>query len=466
MSAPRQKMPGVPISRAFAFFALAVALLAPVAARADQTWLVVSDIHLLPYDTQQAPTPPGRDSNLALLDSALAEMKHSIPAPAVVLIPGDFLAHNFPRLVGLHDAGTAPSGAGLQVMKLIARRFAQVYPKAQFAIVLGNNDDPCGDYHSPVDGSYLREVAKIWAPLVNRAGAAPDFERAFSQGAYYTASLPVHGLRLIALNTVYFSKEYLGDCKGRRPEAQPRELAWLRATIASTPAGTRNVLMMHIPPGFDAFVTEMARGVIGWPYYNGDANDALLSIVAGAPDRIAFGVAGHAHRFDFRLIPAKTPVPFFVFGALSPVYGNNPNFSAVTVTPGGAVRDIVFHVFDETTGVWEPGRSFNAEWKTEAASIEAPVLAGLHRDLGVKPAMRTAWDAQSSAWPARGASARVLWAAGWRIAWCAQVDQSASFPTCAQIGDPMSWLRAIAVIVPAIVLAIVLVVILRRRRRS
>jgi hypothetical protein len=465
MGAPRQKMPGVPLTRVVALFALAAALLAPAAARADQTWLVVSDIHLQPYDALQRPSPPGVDSNEALFESALAEMKRTVPVPAVVLIPGDFLAHLFPRLVGLHDAGSAPSGVGLKVMQNIARRFAQTYPKAQFAIVLGNNDDPCGDYHSPVDGAYIRDVAKIWAPLVNRGGASPDFERDFSRGGYYTASLPVRGLRLVALNSVYFSKEYLGDCKGRRPDAAPRELAWLRSTLASSPAGTRNVLMMHIPPGYDAFVTEVARGVIAWPYYDGDANAAMLSIVSDEADRIAFGVAGHAHRFDFRLLPAKTPVPFFVFGALSPIYGNNPNFSEVSVTSGGAIGDIVFHVFDEASAAWLPGRSFNGEWKTQALSIEVPTLQSLHGALAVTPPMRTAWDAQSAAWPPPGASTRVLWANGWRIAWCAQSEQSAAFSTCAQIGDPMAWFRAIAVIAPAIVLVAVLVVILRRRRR-
>ena len=86
-------MPGVRSFRIFALIALAVALLAPVCARADQTWLIVSDIHLNPYDALQRPSPPGSDSNLALFESTLAEMKRSVPSPAVVLIPGDFLAH-------------------------------------------------------------------------------------------------------------------------------------------------------------------------------------------------------------------------------------------------------------------------------------------------------------------------------------------------------------------------------------
>ncbi len=444
--------------------ALAVALLAPACARADQTWLIVSDIHLNPYDALQRPSPPGNDTNLALFESALAEMKHSVPSPAVVLIPGDFLAHYFPRLVGLHDAGSAPAGAGLAAMRNIASRFAQAYPKAQFAIVLGNNDDPCGDYHSPIGGSYLKELVKIWAPLVDRGGAAPAFADSFSHGGYYVASLPVRGLRLVALNSVYFSREYLGDCKGRQPEAAPREVAWLRSTLASTPAGTKNVLLMHIPPGYDAFVTETARAVVAWPYYEPEQNASVLNAIATSADRIAFGIAGHEHRFDFRLVPGKPNVPILVFGALSPVYGNNPTFATVSVTPAGDIRDIAFHAFAESSATWMPGRSFGDAWKTGAPSIGAETLEALHRGLERTPAMRSDWDAQSIAWPAPSANARFLWGNGWVVAWCAQTELSTTYATCAKIGNPMAWLRVAVAVLPAILLAIALVIILRRRR--
>lgn len=457
-------MPGVPLSRMFALIALAVALLAPVCARAGQTWLIVSDIHLTPYDTQQRPSRAGSDSNLALFQSMLAEMKKSVPEPAVVLVPGDFLAHNFPRLVGLNDAGSAPSGAGLQVMRTIERGFAQAYPKAQFAIVLGNNDDPCGDYRSPIDGSYVQELAKIWAPLVNRNAAAPGFAAAFARGGYYEASLPVRGLRLIALNTVYFSREYLGDCKGRQPEAVPRELAWLRSTLASTPAGTKNVVLMHIPPGYDAFVTETARGALAWPYYDPQTGAGLLDAIAANADRIAFGIAGHEHRFDFRLIQSKPVVPILVFGALSPIYGNNPTFATADITPAGDVGDVTFHAFDESNAAWMPGRSFSVAWKTGAATIDAGELESVHRGLETAPAMRPDWDALSIAWPAPNAAARYLWGAGWLMPWCAQTELSSTYAACAKIGDPRAWLRVAVAVFPAVLLVVALVIILRRRR--
>jgi hypothetical protein len=457
-----KKMQGV-ASRVVALIALALALLVPAAARAGQTWLIVSDIHLDPFDTGSRPSRAGNDANLALFESMLAEMKRSVPDPAVVLIPGDLLAHRFAALVNQHDAGSATAGVALQTMRHIAARFAQTYPKARFAMVLGNNDDPCGDYKSSVGGPYMEALAQVWAPLVDRGGAAPGFERSFASGGYYTAALPLAGFRLIALNTTYFSKEYLGDCNGPQPAAAPRELAWLNSTLASTQAGTHDVLLMHIPPGYDAFATEAARGIVAWPYYGDDSDAGLLEAMVANGDRLAFAIAGHSHRFDFRLVPASHPVPIFVFGALSPIYGNNPNFTTIDVTPNGRVHDLSFYVYDEKDGNWQPARSFDAAWKLESPDIDAAGLAALHQGLGDVPAMRVPWDEQSSAWGANSRNVRILWADGWRMAWCAQSDLGPTYAACAHTGDPQAWLRLAIWVFPIVALVAVLVIVIRRR---
>jgi sphingomyelin phosphodiesterase acid-like 3 len=43
------------------------------------------------------PSQYGKDSNWPLLHSALEQMRKTLPSPAFVLVPGDFLAHNFRR---------------------------------------------------------------------------------------------------------------------------------------------------------------------------------------------------------------------------------------------------------------------------------------------------------------------------------------------------------------------------------
>ena len=450
-------------SRTLALIALVAALLVPAAARADQTWLVVSDIHLNPYDAYRRPSPPGSDSNLALLESSLAAMKRAVPEPAMVVLPGDFLAHYFPRLVNLNAAGSSQSGEALKAVQIVATRFGRTFPHARFAVVLGNNDSACGDYRSDVDGPFMQGFARAWAPLVNRGGAATQFAQTFPSGGYYTEALPIRGLRLIGLNSTVFSKEFFGDCRGGHADQATGELAWLNATLASTPPGIHNVVLLHVPPGYDTFVTETARGAVAWPYYFGAANAGLLDAISQNATHVAFVLAGHTHHFDFRIVPSKPPVPMIVFGAVSPVYRNNPNFATIQVTPEGNVRDLTLYAFDETTLTWLPGRNFNEAWKPDPPELGAASLEGIHARLHGSPQMRTAWEGQTAAWAAR--NPRLLWAAGWPVAWCAQTNLDAAFAACAKTGDPMAWVRLGLAVTPAVLLAIVLVIVIRRRIR-
>ena len=52
---------------------------------------------ILESSPDKSPSGYGQDSNWALLRSALEQIKETMPAPAFVLLPGDFLAHNFRR---------------------------------------------------------------------------------------------------------------------------------------------------------------------------------------------------------------------------------------------------------------------------------------------------------------------------------------------------------------------------------
>src|SRR5579872_818973 len=129
------------------FAVLLLLCLLPAAARADQRWLVVSDIHLNPYDTSPQPAPYHVDSNWALLRSALDRMHAVDPNPAVIVIAGDFLAHQWGDKVRAAGFASASDQAE-KTMRRIAGAFGAKFPKAQFLVTLGNNDDPCGDYRT------------------------------------------------------------------------------------------------------------------------------------------------------------------------------------------------------------------------------------------------------------------------------------------------------------------------------
>ncbi len=423
----------------------------------EQVWLAVSDVHLNIFNRSVRPSPNATDTNATLFESALRQMERAAQDPAVVLLPGDFLVHNFRRHVPA-NAGT-PDEAGIRTMRWIAGKLGRAFPKAQFAIALGNNDAPCGDYKSDDRSAYLAAVGSVWAPLINRNGASPDFSASFLRGGYYTSRLPLHGLRLVVLNTVLLSSEYGGNCGGDDSQAASDELAWLRTKLRGTPSGTHNVVMMHVPPGFDAFSTDYVHGFLTWPFLKPRYNPQLVEALAAPSNRIIYAIAGHTHRFDFRLAGG---VPIVVLGSLSPVYGNNPAFYTLRVLPNGSIRDVDAYTFDESIREWQRARSFDRSWNV--TRIDAPSLAALHARLGDFPAARALWGRQANGWPIYGPRARGGWQGKrWRVAWCAQALLIANFAQCAGIERRV---RALYVLVPVVVVAVavtLLLVVLRAR---
>lgn len=428
----------------------------PVSAQGEQVWLTVSDVHLNLFDRSIKPSPNATDANRALFKSALEQMKRAVHHPAIVLLPGDFLMHNF-REQAAHN-GVAPDEAGIRTMRWIAVALERAFPTAQFAIALGNNDIPCGDYKSDDGSTYLGTLARVWNPLVNRDGAAPGFAASFVRGGYYTMRLPVRGMRLVVLNTVLLSSEYRGECAGDHNQAASEELAWLRRTLRDTPRGTRNVVMMHVPPGYDAFSTDYVRGFLSWTFLKSRYNAELVGALSAPADRVAYAIAGHAHRFDFMI--AGT-VPVIVFGSLSPIYGNNPAFYTMRVLPNGLLHDIDVYPFDESILNWLRPRSFDRTWRVRR--IDAVSLSQLHALLGNSPAARAEWDEQATGWPTDLTVARGTWQADrWRISWCAQTFLIAKFARCAGIERRIRIAQMFVGVIVAAVALTMLVVILRR----
>lgn len=425
------------------------------AAATDQVWLAVSDIHLNVFDRSSRPSDYHFDSNLALLRSAVAHMKRTVRDPAVVLLAGDFLTHSFSKRAGRESID--PDAAGLASMRSIASILGRAFPKARFAITLGNNDFPCGDYRSG-RSRYLDRVAHIWKPLVDRDGASPGFETSFSRGGYYTASLPLPGLRLVVLNTVPFSTEYRGPCRGGG-DPTSAEMTWFAKVLRDTPAGTRNVVMMHIPPGFDAFATEYVRGFIAWPFLKPRYSRALLDTIQRSRGSIPFAVAGHTHRFDFRLARG---VPIVGLGALSPIYDNNPTYYALHVTPEGGLRDIDDYVFDESRQAWLPARSFDRTWGL--ARVDGSTLAQLHERIGAAPDARATWNRQASGWSSAVDDPYEPWGINWRVAWCVQTFLGPDFGSCAGIERRVGVLAALVFLSLVALAGLVLALALRLSR--
>jgi hypothetical protein len=350
-----------------------------------QQWLFVSDLHFTPYDdpsligqlvgapasgwrailatSTRPPSPYFSDTKFALFESALAAMKATIPNPRVVIIPGDFMGHNFPQQFAKYVPGAPAAIYDAFVDKTIAflaAEFNAAFPRAQFLITVGNNDGYCGNYMSTPGSPFLAHMAAAWEPLVDRNGNAPKFVSEFSTAGYYTANLPSGGaIPAIALNSVYWSAFYKNAC-GTQPDPGSTELAWLSTALAATPSA---ILMTHIPPGIDEYAS--LNNDAATPLYVETYTQQLLSILKAPGKSPRAFILGHIHHATFEIADTSAAqVGTLGVPSISPNQGNNPAFVVGNLAAGAPViADTTTYVLPlGAMGMWEKLYAFNAEY--------------------------------------------------------------------------------------------------------
>ena len=415
-----------------------------------QPWLVVSDLHIEPFDNAPTPAANGADTNWALFKSTIAQMRRTEPGPRVVVIPGDFLAHHFGSVIAAANSHSSVAAAAQTEMTRIERAFATAFPHAQFLIALGNNDDPCGDYSTAPNTAYLSSVARIWAPLVNRNGAAPDFVREFSHAGYYTARLPFKNGRAVVLDDVYWSLVFHG-CGRASGDIPAQQLAWLSREISGQSAA-RNVVLMHIPPGIDENSTLLARRFINVPYLRGAYEAQFERIISSGLPRIPFIIAGHMHQNEFRLAGGA---PVLVAPAVSPIYYSNPAFLRLEVREDGTLADYQQFAYDEDAGRWMQVLDFNRAFGVDA--FTAASVQAIHERLASDPSLRQTW---SSAMVGGSPHVRADWQT-WRAFWCAQTFSASGYAACAGDQRRAAVLPIAAALLAALVLLALVALALR-----
>ena len=429
---------------------------APVSVWAADPWLFVNDVHLDPSSHYTEPVGMGDDTNPALLASALAEMRRVAPNPPVIVMAGDFLGHHF------------KSANAIPTMVALARRFNAVFPHAQFVMTLGNEDADCGDYAIAADSTLLRAVADAWEPLVNRNGAAPNFRRTFSHDGFYTARLPVNGLRAVVVDDAFWSPFYRNLCG---PHADPTTATLADLERALAPSTTeRRWLVMHIPPGIDASSTlRLAKHLAIVPFLRPDPRERLLALVAEPTRHVDLIATGHAHRFAYRIIdrPGSTSIPLLISPAISPIYDNNPSFLTADVAVDGRILNLEEH--SRVRGTWQDVGGLGS---LGASEFSGPALTALQHRLTREPALRETFSRLYTG----GTRWREINESNWRSYWCVATEfTSTGFRDCVNEGG-FSFLTRRGVIVVGVAFAGVLVVLglivafivstVRRRKRS
>jgi sphingomyelin phosphodiesterase acid-like 3 len=347
----------------------------------------------------------GRDTGWLLLRSTLREMRDVLPDADFLLVPGDFLAHNFRN--AFDRAATEHSDAAYRsfvrkTMLFLAEELSQSFPNRPILPALGNNDDLCGDFLLQPHGPFLADTLPIVRALVGEDGEPRFSENWEGYGNY---SVKVRGLRIIAANTVFFSPRYRDAC-GPPDGADPGRatLAWLETELAAAQQAQEPVwLLYHVPPGVDGFATlfrgscpddviPMWEPAYAAPFY------ALLQRYAGA---VAASFAGHTHMDGFRLIGDSERRYAFVLitPALSPIFGQNPAFRTVVYDAAGGIRDETTYELANlmqasakggVPPIWQAEYTFTRQW--ELPRVDAASLDRLYSLIRGQPAARQRWQ--------------------------------------------------------------------------
>ncbi|HJU18356.1 MAG TPA: hypothetical protein VJ770_18035 [Stellaceae bacterium] len=345
------------------------------------------------------------DTNWRLLRATLRQMKAVLPDPAVVLIPGDFLAHQFRRkfnAAARHHSDADYRAFVYKTMQFLTDQITGAFPGRPILPVIGNNDSDCGDYQVAPGGPFLAGTLPLLRRMLGGA-AGEDVGRDWRGGGNYSVVLPhSRGLRVIVVNTVFFSPAYRNRC-GSAGQDDPGKatLAWLAHRLeAARQAGVKIWLTYHIPPGDDFYETfrsgkcpkafvPLWKSAYAEPFY------ALMRQYAGI---IAAAFAGHLHMDTFRLIPSGGFV--LITPAVSPIFGQNPAFRTVSFDRAGRLLDETTYDLTNLMGAnasptgppadWEAEYTFTREW--HLPRLDRASLARLAQQITTVPDARRRWE--------------------------------------------------------------------------
>src|SRR5271157_5900414 len=391
-----------------------VALVSSLVAAAPSQWEPI-----LQHTSPDSFSPYGQDTNWWLLQSALDQMRKTLPHPAFVMITGDLLAHGFPQafLNATHNKDPEHYRAFvLKTVEFLAFEFRKRFPATKILVTPGNNDEDCGDYSIQGGGTFLSDTAEVARDL---AGADAPFARDWKAlGSYNVPHPTTPGVRILSLNTVFFSNKYQAasfskGCAAVESTAASDLLQWLQSNLAAAQGANDKVwLMFHIPPGIDGYATThnysaQAQGtgdsanvscnpiVPMWVPTWTQQVDVLLEEFHST---VIASFAGHTHNDDFRLVNAAGVNKSFVLidPPVSPIYEQNPGFRIVTFDRDGSLTDQTTYYLtnlkeasSKVRGRWKKEYQFTLEWKMTRLDLAS--LGTIYSDIQTTKTARDRW---------------------------------------------------------------------------
>ncbi len=354
-----------------------------------------------------------QDTNWWLLRSTLEAMVRAEPHPTLVMFTGDLLAHDFRRLYGNITHDNQPEHYRAFVLKtvdFVALEFRKHFATAKILLTPGNNDDYCNDYNIEANGAFLNDTAERARDL---AMEREQFSATWkSLGSYSVEHPTLQGVRILSLNTVFWSDKYRATsfahgCATLNSMAARDLRIWLESQLAEAQQSHEKVwLMFHIPPGIDGWATthpddrtsapSCASSVVSmWaPEWNA-AFERVLERYRGT---VLASFAGHTHVDDFRVLGATGVNQQFVLidPAISPIYNQNPSFRIVDFKSDGTLADQTTYFLTnlmqaggKTRGRWRREYTFSQRWKTR--QLDGSNLARIYDKIASRSTARDLW---------------------------------------------------------------------------
>jgi len=354
-------------------------------------------------------SPYGQDTNWWLLQSALDQMRKTMPQPAVLLITGDLLAHNFPQTFSktTHDNDPEHYRAFvLKTVQFLALQLRRRWPQTQILLTPGNNDDDCGDYAIEAAGTFLSDTAPIVHELAHADDQSVDNWKAL--GSYVVQPSAIPGLRIVSLNTVFFSTKYEAEsfqnkCAEVESTAANHAFDWLEHAVADAEqAGQKVWLMFHIPPGIDGYASvhghngSCEANIV--PMWAPEWTVKFDSFLVSQRDTVLATFAGHTHTDDFRVVSdGDAPAQFVLIDPpISPVYAQNPAFRVFEFKDYGELANQTTYYLTNLTSAnanqpaqWKTEYVFKNEWK--AKRLDVASLGKIYTGIANNDAARQHW---------------------------------------------------------------------------
>jgi sphingomyelin phosphodiesterase acid-like 3 len=424
---------------ALVLLAVSVAGAQPASKNSPGKLLIASDIHFNPMadptlvadlvatDVAQwegilrrskltAFSPYGQDSNWWLMRSAFDAMVRTEPHPALVMFTGDLLAHSFPKTyTGItHDNDPEHYRAFvLKTFDFIALEFRKRFPDAKVLLTPGNNDEECGDYSIAENGIFLSDTAERAGALAREGAQFTATWKAL--GSYSIEHPTLQGVRIVSLNTVFWSNKYRASsfpkgCATVSSNAASALLAWLESHLAGAEQAHEKVwLMFHIPPGVDGWASThpSGSGVSGAPAKS--CADSIVpmwvpewtasfeKLLERYHNTVLVSFAGHTHVDSFMLAGDGESKQFVVIDpAVSPVYDQNPGFRIVNFRGDGTLADQTTYYLTNLTkaggstrGRWKKEYTFSRQWKVR--QLDSASLTKIYNEITSGSNARDRW---------------------------------------------------------------------------